>query len=284
MDKTLTAIKRQLSAMNMERNDIGVRSEADNKMILREKRTATEIEQAISWFRHKNANGHHIYIRPHGIHGLTLVDDLTIAGVERMKAEGYAPALVVQTSPGNLQAWIKHGEILDTELSTVIAKSFAKRYGGDPSSADWRHFGRLAGFTNPKPKYRTTQGRYPYTLVMDASGQVYPKAKEYLTGARSWLEEKKIKEKVVPPTGSTDIQQSGVHPLSSFHADARYGGDLHRADMAWAKHAAGSGMGFEEIRAGLLQGRDLTKKGGADRQTDYAERTARKAIEQSSNG
>jgi hypothetical protein len=50
--------------------------------------------------------------------------------------------------------------------------------------------------------------------------------------------------------------------------------------MAWAKHAAGCGLTLEQIKDELLEGRDLSKKGSSKRQIDYAERTARKAIEQ----
>ena len=38
----------------------------------------------------------------------------------------------------------------------------AARYGGGPKSIDWRHFGRLAGFTNRKPQYADKAGRYPF--------------------------------------------------------------------------------------------------------------------------
>ena len=50
--------------------------------------------------------------------------------------------------------------------------------------------------------------------------------------------------------------------------------------MAWAKHAARCGMTLEQIKAELLDGRDLGKKGDRRRQLEYAERTTPKAIEQ----
>ena len=50
--------------------------------------------------------------------------------------------------------------------------------------------------------------------------------------------------------------------------------------MAWAKHAAGCGLTLEPIKAELLNGRDLSKKGNLKRQLEYAERSARKALEQ----
>jgi hypothetical protein len=59
-----------------------------------------------------------------------------------------------------------------------------------------------------------------------------------------------------------------------------YGGDLRRADMAWAKHAAGCGLALEQIKDELLNGRGLSEKGGRKWELEYAERTARKAIEQ----
>jgi hypothetical protein len=66
--------------------------------------------------------------------------------------------------------------------------------------------------------------------------------------------------------------------LSSYSVPPAYGGDLHRADMAWAKHAVGCGLILEQIKDDLLNGRDLSKKGNRKRQLQYAERTAEKAL------
>jgi hypothetical protein len=76
------------------------------------------------------------------------------------------------------------------------------------------------------------------------------------------------------------VEERGLRPLVEFHGDARYGGDFHRADMAWAKHAAGYGLTAEEIRDTLLGAHDLSHKGGHKRQREYAERTAGKAVRQ----
>jgi hypothetical protein len=73
---------------------------------------------------------------------------------------------------------------------------------------------------------------------------------------------------------------AGVKLFVEFRSDPAYGGDLHRVDMAWAKYAAGCGLRLEQIKDELLNGRDLSKKGNRKRQLEYAERRARKAIEQ----
>jgi hypothetical protein len=87
-----------------------------------------------------------------------------------MKADGFEPAVVVETSPNNFQAWLNHGLVLDATMSTRAAKHLAERFGGDPSSADWRHFGRLAGFTNPKPERKLSSGMRPFARLRSAKG------------------------------------------------------------------------------------------------------------------
>jgi hypothetical protein len=90
--------------------------------------------KSLLWLRRENLNRGHIYVRPAGAHGLSLVDDLKADALARMKAEGFEPAAVVETSPGNFQAWLKHGETLDEAVTTRAAKLLAERYGGDLGS------------------------------------------------------------------------------------------------------------------------------------------------------
>jgi len=52
-------------------------------------------------------------------------------------------------------------------------------YRPDPSAADWRRFGRLPGFTNCKPKYRKSDGLFPFVRLHSHSGQQYPMAEVF---------------------------------------------------------------------------------------------------------
>jgi hypothetical protein len=45
------------------------------------------------------------------------------------------------------------------------------------------------------------------------------------------------------------------------------GGDLHRADMAWARHVARCGLTLEQIKGELLNGRNLSKYKATARMT-----------------
>jgi hypothetical protein len=272
----------QLGAMGAACFDIGVKR-TDGTMILREAWGAKQVLKSLLWLRRENLNRGHIYVRPNGPHGLSLVDDLTAEALTGMKAEGFAPAAVIETSPGNFQAWLRHGVVLDEATSTRAAKMLAERLGGDPSSADWRHFGRLAGFTNPKPNRRLASGLQPFARLVEASGQVYAPADQFIAEVRAAMAREAAISKA--NTGNNGAGQGAQPPpplrsLAEFHADPRYAGDLHRADMAWARQAAATGLPAREIRTEILRGRDLSKKGNAKRQRDYAERTAGKALRQ----
>jgi hypothetical protein len=271
----------QLEALGAVCFDIGVKR-FDGTMILREGWSARQVLKSLLWLRRENLNRGHIYVRPAGTHGLSLVDDLKADTFVRMKADGFAPAAVVETSPGNFQAWLKHGEVLDEVTSTRAAKLLAERYGGDPGSADWRHFGRLAGFTNPKPSRRLESGLQPFARLVEAGGRVYRRAPGFIAEVRAPLvdEAAMIGGGAEDRVGQGDPELPPIKPLAEFHSDARYDGDLHRADMAWARHAAEMGLSVGEIRAAIMQARDLSKKGSLKRQGEYAVRTAGKAIRQ----
>jgi hypothetical protein len=115
-----------------------------------------------------------VYLQPYADQrnpGYILVD-LDHTGPEvlpTMQANGHAPCVVLQTSPGNLQAWVhvSHTPLLPA-VASFIGKQLAQRYGGDLASSDWRHLGRWAGFTNQKPQRRNRRGYAPWVQVLYA--------------------------------------------------------------------------------------------------------------------
>ena len=117
----------------------------------------SEVLARIPLLKAHNARGAHIYIRPAAEHRYTVLDDLSAETVERLSKDGYEPCAVIETSHGNFQAWLKHREIYPAALSTFVAQTLARRYGADPSAADWRRFGRLPGFTNREAQVPASQ-------------------------------------------------------------------------------------------------------------------------------
>ncbi len=156
---------------------------------------AETITKAVPWLRFQNREGRNIYIRPRGEHDLSMIDDLTADALSTMKAAGFDPAVVVETSPGNYQAWLKHSAQLSRETSTAAARKLAEEFGGDRGAADWRHFGCLSGFTNRKPKYLdSVTGMYPYVRLIEATGRVYPASDRFLADLKRDLERRQVEK------------------------------------------------------------------------------------------
>ena len=233
------------------------------------------VTRSVGWLKLQNVRGRNIYIRPRGEHQLSLLDDLTQNSLEQMKAEGFSPALVVETSLGNFQAWVNHGQILSKELSTRAARLLSQRFQGDLSSADWRHFGRLAGFTNRKEKHRREDGLSPFVKLIEASGEVYPQSTEFVSKLR---EDYEIARRMPPrrAPGISPTRSGHIRTITDFRQRPEYQQDGNRIDMAYAIYALAHGVDEDSVRAAIAS-RDLDHKGSQRRQADYVERTIQKA-------
>ena len=234
--------------------------------------------RSVPWLRLKNLEGRNIYIRPSGEHALSLIDDLSLQAVERLKSEGFAPSVILETSPRNFQTWLCHGQILPKHLSTFAARLLASRFGGDPASADWRHYGRLAGFTNRKDKYKKTDGRYPYVRLHEAAGLVYPKADEFLAEVKTLYEVEQCAPARPRSLRRPWLCMSNLKTIADFRAKPVYAGDHTRVDLAYAVYALSHVVPENEVRNALAS-RDLTHKGDRKRQQEYIDRTIKKARE-----
>jgi hypothetical protein len=186
---TRQAIRRQLAAMPNELYLIRVIHHQTGRPFPGERLwTAAQLVCAatIRFLRVRNCQGCDVYIQPYAGNqnaGYILVDldraDPMV--VEVMVANGHDPCVVLQTSPGRLQAWVRLSTSpLEPAVATAAGKYLARRYGGDLASTDWRHLGRLAGFTNQKPA-RRTPGRYaPWVKLVHARVGLAPCAEALL--------------------------------------------------------------------------------------------------------
>jgi hypothetical protein len=277
--RTFKTVEQQSRAMGTNAFEIGLYDpDAAQGAMLPRVWDAGTLLRSVSWLRLKNAQGRNIYIRPAGEHSLSLIDDASIQVIERLKSEGFAPAVVLESSPGNFQAWLRHGQILPKHLSTFAARLLASRFGGDLASADWRHYGRLAGFTNRKDKYRKTDGTFPYVRLHEATGAVYSHAVAFLADVKILYESEQ--SRLSPPASlqRRRLCRLNLKSIEDFRAKPIYGGDQTRVDLAYAVYALAHGTSENETR-NVLASRDLTHKGDRKRQQEYIDRTIRKASE-----
>lgn len=235
-----------------------------------------DVLRSIPWMKLQNLQGRNIYVRPQGEHNLTMVDDLKQEAVKRMFESGFKPAVVVETSRGNFQAWLRHPHVLAKDLSTAVARALADEFGGDKGAADWRHFGRLAGFTNRKLKYQSADGLFPFVRLVSASGEVYPSAEKFLARVEWQLaaERRRSEERQLQyRTGQTGPRRT----IDEFRSNPLYGGDGTRIDLAYAIYALSHGAREDHVRQ-AIRSRDLSHKGSEKRQAEYVNRTINKAI------
>lgn len=143
----------------------------------------------LRFLRARNLQGFDVYLLPYAEYrnaGYILLDldHVTADVLALMRAHGHEPCVVLQTSPGHLQAWIRVSTTpLEPAVATAISKQLARTYGGDLASTDWRHLGRLAGFTNQKLQRRAGNGYAPWVKIVEAHAVLASAAQELLHSA-----------------------------------------------------------------------------------------------------
>lgn len=174
---SLAVLPRQLAAMPCRRYEVRLIHSGSGKPYPGVRQwTPSQLSDpaTVGFLRIRNREGYNVYFRPYaGDHnaGYILLDlDDPIPGIlARLRAQGHEPCVVVETSPGRWQAWIRVStEPLLPAHATLVAKRLAQIYEADRASADWRHLGRLAAFTNRKPQRLRADGLAPWVKLIHA--------------------------------------------------------------------------------------------------------------------
>lgn len=278
VDRTAQAVRRQLQAMDCERYEVGIRDASTGQMMHREW-SGPEIERNLGWLKRMNAQGNDIYIRPHAEerHGLVLVDDIDGVTVETMADDGLQAACVVETSPKNLQAWVRVENAPTGQIRAEIGRICVERYGADAGCVG-HHYGRLAGMTNRKPEHEQ-HGRSPYCLCRNSSGVVASASAELVAQASQRIEtrqraQERRRRVVAIQSAPEDAYDAAGRYRAIYGALARrYGADLDesRADYVTARAMALDGYEPGDIAGAMAE----ASPGLADRHDvdDYVRRT-----------
>ncbi|MCP4406807.1 MAG: hypothetical protein GY807_03435 [Gammaproteobacteria bacterium] len=301
MDRTSAAILRQLKALGPASTIFDVAGLWPDGSIKTRQWQCETVIRSVAALRAWNTQGAAIYVRPAVPVGVILLDDVSRATVEAMTAAGFPPACVVETSPGNLQVWVKlienkERKPLETRLVSRAVRLLAERFGADPGSADWRHFGRLGGLTNRKPDYQQESGLFPFVKVHEATGVVAPAGRRHLIAARRQLEKQDRQPVTGRSAGSavmaseliTEVPAEGSEPLGTYQQ--RRAAILTRnKDKPWSASPNGNiidlWIAIEMVAAGwsdgavcevIMQRPGITEK---HRVLDYLGRTLHKAKE-----
>ena len=276
MDRTEATIRKLITALPAPGYDLGILSEG---VIYRlEALQASRLLRMLPYLKHRNVNGAHVYVRPTGESAYTLLDDLNRTTLERLEAEGYAPAAVIETSQGSFQAWLRHEQPLPKELGTIAAKTLAEQFGADRSAADWRRFGRAPGFTNRKPQYRSELGLYPFARLHSHNGQPYAAAATFharIVNLGRTVEEERTA--IRRSFTMRPVRFLAPVSLARFRTTQCYLDRPAAADMAFCIAACSQDWAVSDIAAELARCY-LSRDTNPDRKAAYIKRTVTKAL------
>lgn len=153
-----------------------------------------EIRDKISDLRGFNSEGENLYFTP--ISEKTnhiLIDDLSKQSLDKLVGDGYRPAIVLETSPGNYQAIINIPKIeaqYNHQVSNKLMKELNEKYG-DPKISGAIHPHRVPGTRNHKEKHGQEDGSSPEVHIIEANGGLCQKTREIA----ALLHDKAIKNK-----------------------------------------------------------------------------------------
>lgn len=292
-DRTKTAVTRQLKGMGCDLYEVGVRH--PERGMLNREWSAAEVLKSLEWLKRENVKGCDIYIRParSGQSRLILVDDLPLNTITRMTASDHAPAVTVQTSPGNYQAWVKLNDHAPAAVRREVARLLARTYGADPNSADSAHYGRLAGFTNRKPHHMDGLGRSPFVLLDTYNGKAAPAAHDLARAAQEAAERDKEAGRAMAAHIQTEARampasspgDQSPEALAEWYREfwqglrAQFGDDFDGSRADWMAAVAMFRKGydyFQVAQAIAEHSPAVTNRKGAA-VADYVTRTAGKA-------
>jgi hypothetical protein len=243
---SLRAIRRQLAAMPHDLFLIRLIHHATGRPFPGERLwTATQLlnPATVRFLRIRNREGCDIYIWPYAEDqnsGYILLDlDRAAPWVlETMWANGHEPCVVLQTSPGHFQAWIHLSTLpLEPAVATALGKHLARVYGADLASSDWRHLGRLAGFTNQKPQRRTLRGCAPWVKIVLARAGLARSAEALLQSvmplpAVTELRSHEAISRNQSDRTATTLPQAAPLSIGAAHAVEIYQSWIHRWRIA----------------------------------------------------
>ncbi|AXC16240.1 traI protein (DNA helicase I) (plasmid) [Acidisarcina polymorpha] len=250
--------------------------------------TPEEIAQRIPEMQRLQRRGENIYYTPlsdnkHHI----LIDDMNRPKFAKLIADGYRPAALIESSPGNYQAIVtlpKLGTPFDREVANRLTVELNQEYG-DRKLSGAIHPHRAPGFENRKPKHMREDGSYPEVRLLKAERREDGKALEmtraidadYTQRAEKHAREAGQRHTAVASGQAKDLSQ--VYDAHRNDILARQKGDIDysRLDSMIALRMRATHHDRSDIQAAILDGAPRSRPADANPNHQweyYAQRTA----------
>lgn len=249
------------------------------------------------------ARGENIYYTPlsESRHHI-LIDDMDMEKLQQFIGDGYQPAALLESSPGNFQAIItipKLGIPRDKDVGNRLTERLNREYG-DPKLSGCIHPHRAPGFENRKPKHRREDGSFPVVRLLKWARRECAKTLELSRqiDAEQPTQATVTKPLRKPPTAGAGrgvspppLGAGGQDACAAYYAHLkdlrqRFGGqdDLSRLDAMIAVRMRITGHHQAAIEDVIYQCAPTIRPSDKGRNwIDYAQRTARYAFSAEGN-
>lgn len=221
-------------AVNAKRYRVtSIREEADGsrKVLILDKKngqtqgfTPKELIQRMPEIQRLRKRGENIYYTPlsENQHHI-LIDDVNADSLVKLQQDGYRPAVIIESSPGNFQCiltFAKFGNAFDRQIANRLTAMLNKKYG-DPKLSGAIHPHRAPGFENRKEKHRRKDGTFPKAILQYAVRRDCQKA---------LVEARKIEQELKRQAEAQTKQSITYQPISRMGPESAY--FAHYADIS----------------------------------------------------
>ena len=210
-----------------------------------------------------------------------LIDDMTAESLVRLQRDGYRPAVILESSPGNFQCILtiaKLGSRFDRDVGNRLTERLNREYG-DKKLCGCIHPHRAPGFENRKPKHRREDGSFPEVKLLVAEKRECRKALELarqIAGEYEAAAESRKRWPVLPPgCGPSGDAVTAYHVHFEDIRRHLTIEDYSRVDAMIALRLRATGHSRDAVMEAVLQCAPSIRETPARRDWQrYAERTA----------
>lgn len=213
-----------------------------------------------------------------------LIDDMTRQSVEKLYADGFRPAIILESSPGNYQCVLTFTKLKsphNRDVGNRLTAQLNKEYG-DPKLSGCIHPHRAPGFSNLKPKHQKKDGSSPRVKLLTADKVECAKGLELSRRIeRECAAAQAKRQQAYPPLPASQPPGNTASAYYAHYEDIRKrftDQDFSRLDAMIAVRLRGTGHSQEAVTEALLQCARTIRQGDPKRETRdwhrYAERTA----------
>lgn len=252
--------------------------------------TTREIAWRMGEMQRLELRGENLYYTPlSGKRHHILIDDLSADKLQRFLGDGYKPAVLIESSPGNYQAVLNVPKLVlpnEQDVANRLCRVLNQRYG-DPNLSGAIHPHRAPGFTNRKPERQRADGSFPEVRLAYAEARECSKAlvdaaviaRELDQMAQAAKAQAPSPAYAAAPGGSPMTELYAVHRQDILNRQAGGHIDLSRVDAMVAVRLRLTGHDQAEIAAMLETCAPAVRQTTEGRNWhDYAQRTARYAF------